>query len=100
VRGFVDEGLPMAALVGRLLSGQRHERHRGVDAVPWAHLISLMVAFERAGLPLRPPACRGAVVVTGLLEPLSPRELEVLGLLAAGHMTSGLDGRAMQRGTG
>jgi LuxR family maltose regulon positive regulatory protein len=55
------------------------------DAVPRAYLTRLVAAFERAGLALRPPTRRGAVVVAGLLESLSARELEVLGLLAAGH---------------
>jgi LuxR family maltose regulon positive regulatory protein len=41
-------------------------------------------AFEQAGLPVRPPVRRGGVVVAGLVEPLIERELEVLGLLAAG----------------
>jgi LuxR family transcriptional regulator, maltose regulon positive regulatory protein len=41
-------------------------------------------AFEQAGLPIRPPVRRGGVVVAGLVEPLTARELEVLRLLAAG----------------
>jgi LuxR family transcriptional regulator, maltose regulon positive regulatory protein len=84
LRVFVDEGPPMATLVGKLLAGRRQEQPTVVDAVPREYLTRLVAAFERAGLALRPPARRGAVVA-GLLEPLSARELEVLGLLAAGH---------------
>ncbi|HEV8163866.1 MAG TPA: LuxR C-terminal-related transcriptional regulator [Actinomycetota bacterium] len=43
-----------------------------------------MDAFEQAELPVRQPVRSGGVVVTGLVEPLSARELEVLRLLAAG----------------
>ena len=42
-----------------------------------------MEAFEQAGLPVRAPAGRG-VVVAGLVEPLTAREVEVLQLLAGG----------------
>jgi LuxR family maltose regulon positive regulatory protein len=85
LRVFVDEGRPMATLVGKLLAGRRQEQPTVADAVPRAYLTRLVAAFERAGLALRPPTRRGAVVVAGLLESLSARELEVLGLLAAGH---------------
>jgi LuxR family transcriptional regulator, maltose regulon positive regulatory protein len=90
LRVFVDEGPPMATLVGKLLAGRRHEPPTVVDTVPRAYLARLVAAFERAGLALRPPARRGAVVVAGLLEPLSARELEVLGLLAAGQTNRGI----------
>jgi ATP/maltotriose-dependent transcriptional regulator MalT len=53
------------------------------EAVPREYLARLVDAFEQAGLPIRPPAGRG-VVVAGLVEPLTARELEVLRLLAAG----------------
>jgi LuxR family transcriptional regulator, maltose regulon positive regulatory protein len=35
-------------------------------------------------MPIRPSARRGGVVVAGLVEPLTERELQVLKLLAAG----------------
>jgi LuxR family transcriptional regulator, maltose regulon positive regulatory protein len=85
LRVFVDEGRPMATLVGKLLAGRHQTRPTVDDAVPLDYLSRLVAAFERAGLALRPPTRLGAVVVAGLLEPLSARELEVLGLLAAGH---------------
>jgi LuxR family transcriptional regulator, maltose regulon positive regulatory protein len=83
VRVFVDEGAPMAALLGKLAAPS--PGHAAVAAqVPPAYLGRLLDAFERAGLPVLARPRRGAVVVAGLIEPLSARELEVLGLLAAG----------------
>jgi LuxR family maltose regulon positive regulatory protein len=81
VRVFADEGPPMAALVRGLLAGQRA---RQPAAVPRDYLARLAAAFEQAGTPVLPAARRGVVVVPGLVEPLSSRELEVLELLAAG----------------
>jgi LuxR family transcriptional regulator, maltose regulon positive regulatory protein len=83
LRVFADEGPPMAALL-RELVGRRQERPAAADAVPRDYLARLVEAFEQAGLPVRLPVRRGGVVVTGLVEPLSARELEVLRLLAAG----------------
>jgi LuxR family maltose regulon positive regulatory protein len=81
LRVFVDEGPPMAALLHQLLAGRRRERPAA--AVPREYLARLVEAFEQAGLPVRAPA-GGGVVVAGLVEPLTARELEVLQLLAAG----------------
>jgi LuxR family maltose regulon positive regulatory protein len=83
LRVFVDEGPPMAALL-RELVGRRQERPAAADAVPRDYLARLVEAFEQAGLPVRLPVRRGGVVVPGLVEPLSARELEVLRLLATG----------------
>jgi LuxR family transcriptional regulator, maltose regulon positive regulatory protein len=83
VRVFVDEGAPMAGLLRQLLADRRQERP-AVAAVPRDHLARLVDAFEQADLPVRPPVRTGGVVVAGLVEPLSARELEVLRLLAAG----------------
>jgi LuxR family maltose regulon positive regulatory protein len=83
LRVFVDEGAPMAALL-RELVGRRQERLAAAAGVPRDYLARLVEAFEQAGLPVRLPVRRGGVVVAGLVEPLSARELEVLGLLAAG----------------
>ena len=77
----------MAALLRQLLAGRRQERPAAAAAVPRDYLARLVEAFEQAGLPVRPPVRRGGVVVAGLVEPLSPRELEVLRLLAAGRPT-------------
>jgi ATP/maltotriose-dependent transcriptional regulator MalT len=84
LRVFVDEGPPMASLVRKLLVGRRQQRLAAADAIPREYLARLADAFQQAGLPIRPPANRGGVVVVGLIEPLTARELEVLRLLAAG----------------
>jgi LuxR family maltose regulon positive regulatory protein len=84
LRVFVDEGPPMAALLHQLLAGRRRERPAAAGAVPRGYLARLVEAFEQAGLPIRSPVGRGGVVVAGLVEPLTAREVEVLGLLAAG----------------
>ena len=84
LRVFVDEGVPMAALFRRLLGGRHPEWQAAVDAVPRDYLARLAVAFEQAGAPVFPAAKRGAVLVPGLVEALSARELEVLALLATG----------------
>jgi LuxR family maltose regulon positive regulatory protein len=84
LRVFVDEGPPMAALLHQLLAGRRQGQVALAEAVPREYLARLVEAFEQAGLPIRPPVRRGAVVVPGLVEPLTARELEVLRLLAAG----------------
>jgi LuxR family maltose regulon positive regulatory protein len=81
LRVFVDEGPPMAALLRQLLAGRRQERPA---AAPGDHLARLVAAFEQAGLPVRHPVRTGGVVVAGLVEPLTERELEVLRLLATG----------------
>jgi LuxR family transcriptional regulator, maltose regulon positive regulatory protein len=83
LRVFVDEGPPMAALL-RELVGRRQERPAAAAAAPRDHLARLVEAFEQAGLPVRHPVRHGGVVVAGLVEPLTERELEVLRLLAAG----------------
>jgi LuxR family maltose regulon positive regulatory protein len=83
LRVFVDEGPPMAALLRQLLAGRRHQRPAPADTVPREYLARLVDAFEQNGLPIRPAVGRG-VVVAGLVEPPTARELEVLGLLAAG----------------
>ncbi|HEX2156965.1 MAG TPA: LuxR C-terminal-related transcriptional regulator, partial [Actinomycetes bacterium] len=83
LRLFLDEGPAMAALL-RELAGRRQERPAAADTVPPRYLVRLVDAFEQAGLPVRQPVRRGGVVVAGLIEPLSAREVEVLELLAAG----------------
>jgi LuxR family transcriptional regulator, maltose regulon positive regulatory protein len=84
LRVFVDEGPPMAGLLRQLLAGRRQERPAAAATAPREYLARLVDAFEQAGLPIRPPVGRGGVVVAGLVEPLTAREVEVLQLLAAG----------------
>jgi LuxR family maltose regulon positive regulatory protein len=84
VRVFADEGAPLAGLLDQLITGRR----RGAAAaagVPGEYLSRVRAAFEpdrsRAVVPAPAPA---PAVTAGLAEPLTDRELEVLGLLAAG----------------
>ena len=74
VRVFVDEGRPMAALLGRYVA--THPRHH--PPLPADYLGRLVPAFATA-IPAAGPAA-----VAGLVTQLSARELEVLRLLAAG----------------
>jgi LuxR family transcriptional regulator, maltose regulon positive regulatory protein len=83
LRAFLDEGPPMATLLHQLLAGRRQDRPAGASALPREYLARLVEAFEQAGLTVRAPAGRG-VLVAGLVEPLTARELEVLQLLAGG----------------
>ena len=80
VRVFADEGQPMAGLLGRLLAAQRTE-DAAARRVPLGCLSRLLQAFDGQlsgpGIP--------ATAVPGMVEHLTARELEVLGLLAAGR---------------
>jgi LuxR family transcriptional regulator, maltose regulon positive regulatory protein len=84
LRVFLDEGPPMAALLRQLLAARRQEGSSASGDLARDHLARLVDAFEQDGLPVRPPVRRGGVVVAGLVEPLTERELDVLRLLAAG----------------
>jgi LuxR family maltose regulon positive regulatory protein len=76
VRVFADEGAPMAALLGRLIAAQRTTR--AVASVTLGYLARLQRAFE-----VGPPAPdRGP---SGIVDPLTSREFEVLEMLAAGR---------------
>lgn len=76
IRVFVDEGPSMWALLGRVVAVQRNEP----GAVSLEYLGRLVRACEN-----RPAgATAGRNVVPGLIAQLSERELEVLGMVAAG----------------
>jgi len=75
VRTFVNEGLPMAELLSRVLEAQ--QRRRPDPPVPAHYLRKLLAAIERDASDTAPPD-------TGLPEPLSEREREVLQLIASG----------------
>ncbi len=81
VRVFVDEGAPMQALLGRLVAAQRTE-HAAARAVRLDYLARLLHAFEEK--PGEPGPGRAAAALPGVIESLTARELEVLGLLAEG----------------
>ena len=76
VRVFADEGPPMAALLGRVIAAQR--TGQAAAHVPIGYLARLQRAFG-PGPPARDP------VPSGIVDPLTSRELEVLEKLAAGR---------------
>ncbi len=81
VRVFADEGPPMAALLGRLITAQR-DGPAAAAAVPLGCLARLRRAFAAD------PDSGGpgpAATAPGIIEPLTARELEVLAMLAAGR---------------
>jgi LuxR family transcriptional regulator, maltose regulon positive regulatory protein len=85
MRVFADEGAPLAALLDQLTAGRR----RGAPLAPGApgeYLGRLRAAFQPGEARAAPPSPRAAApaMVAGLAEPLTDRELEVLGMLAAG----------------
>ncbi len=73
IRSFVDEGLPMEALLSRLREQQRK------DGPTTPYLDTLLAAF-----PQQPKRAGEGPKMQPLLDPLSERELEVLQLLARG----------------
>jgi LuxR family transcriptional regulator, maltose regulon positive regulatory protein len=74
LRVFVDEGAPMARLLGRLATAPAMGQAVAGAHVPATSLRRLLHAFDQAGVAVPP----------GLVVPLSSRELEVLALLGAG----------------
>jgi len=82
VRIFVDEGKPMAALLGLLITAQR--AGQAAAEAPLGCLARLLRAFD-SGPALPVPGRLATRVVPGLVEALTERELEVLGMLAAGR---------------
>ena len=82
VRVFADEGAPMAALLGRLIAVQR--AGEAAAKVPLGCLARLQRAFE-ASHATPDPRPGTAAAVPGLVEALTAREVEVLGMLASGR---------------
>jgi LuxR family maltose regulon positive regulatory protein len=81
IRVFADEGRPMAALLRSLVGVGR--RGGGAAAAQGGaeqeHINRLIRAFEATG-----QGAKDAGAMTGLIEPLTHRELEVLSLIAEG----------------
>ena len=87
VRVFADEGPPMAALVGKLIVACR----AGWAAeVPLGCLARLQLAFG-ATQSAPDPGPRTAAA-PGIVEPLTARGLELLGMLAAGRSSQAIAG--------
>jgi LuxR family transcriptional regulator, maltose regulon positive regulatory protein len=80
VRVFVDEGPPMAALLQSLVRARQRGRAAAVSRLAREHLNHVVQAFQH---PTRPE--RAASAATGPMKPLTSRELEVLGFIAAGR---------------
>jgi LuxR family maltose regulon positive regulatory protein len=81
IRVFADEGPPMAALLQSLIRARQRGRAATVSRPARDHVNRVVEAF-------RPPAEhpeKPASAAIGLMEPLTRRELEVLGLVAAGR---------------
>jgi LuxR family transcriptional regulator, maltose regulon positive regulatory protein len=81
---FVDEGTAMARLVGKLASVQRTGRIELPGEVSADDLERLQGAF-RAESPTKRRSDRTDEAVPGVIEPLTDREMQVLGLMAAGR---------------
>jgi len=90
VRVFADEGLPMAALLGRLIAAQRSGH--AAAGVPLGCLARLQRAFD-AQHAVRDPRQGTTAAVPGLVEPLTARELEVLSMLTAGSTNPAIAGQ-------
>jgi len=83
LRVFVDEGAPMAALLGTLTTAGT-ARVAVAGDLPPDFLVRLAEAFARHGAPIGRHGKRAAGM-PGLVEPLSDREFQVLQLVAAGR---------------
>ena len=81
IRVFVDEGPPMAALLRSLVGARQRGRVAAVSAPEREHVNRVMRAFGPAVGQSGPTAAG----VATLIDPLTGRELEVLGFLAAGR---------------
>jgi LuxR family maltose regulon positive regulatory protein len=76
----------MASLLARLAPSAQRQPIAAAEHVPPDYLARLLAAFPPAAAPIpQPPSQAGAGPRPGLVEPLSERELEVLGLLAVGR---------------
>jgi LuxR family transcriptional regulator, maltose regulon positive regulatory protein len=82
VRVFADEGAPMHALLTRLSAARKDQRAPARDIDPH-YLAELLRACGQASAA--PPSRRAAAALSGMAEPLTDREVEVLRLLAAGR---------------
>jgi LuxR family maltose regulon positive regulatory protein len=84
VRVFVDEGVPMAALLSEILKqrrgGYRNARRRAVSV----YARRLLMAFESPHTNAEPPVGRSPESDRPMLDPLTSREREVLVLIAEG----------------
>ena len=88
VRVFADEGPPMAALLHQLVAAQRSSQDAARVELGCLARLLRSVGAEHAV----PDRGRGSAAVPGLAEALTARELEVLGMLAAGKSNQAIAG--------
>ena len=86
VRVFADEGPPMAALLGRLIAAQR--TGQGSRQPPR----SRSATWPGSSGPSAPAPPARDPVPSGIVDPLTSRELEVLEMLAAGRSNQAIAG--------
>jgi LuxR family maltose regulon positive regulatory protein len=82
VRVFADEGAAMRTLLTRLSAARKDQRAPARDIDP-DYLAALLRACGQAGAAAS--SRRAAAALSGMAEPLTDREMEVLRLLAAGR---------------
>jgi len=91
IRVFVDEGPSMAALLGRLIAAQR--AGQAAARIPLGCLARLQRAFGVGHGGPGPRSGTAPVAVPSLVEQLTSREREVLGMLAAGKSNQAIAGQ-------
>ncbi|HEV3495381.1 MAG TPA: hypothetical protein VHA34_03405 [Actinomycetes bacterium] len=75
LRVFLDEGAPMAALLGTLATSLAQAQTLATAPLARAHLDRLIQAFARHGQPVLARPRPGGAMAPGLVRPLSAREL-------------------------
>jgi LuxR family maltose regulon positive regulatory protein len=84
VQVFVDEGVPMARLLGRLITAQPTDQATA-SRVPSEHLHRIAAAFNARPAQAVTAGSAPATTTQGLIDTLTDREVDVLRLLAAGR---------------
>ena len=84
VRVFADEGHPMAALVGALVTSARRRDPPLAQQLPAEYLDRVLKAVRRTQTQTAQAVRRAPGTAPGLVEDLTDREVEVLERLAAG----------------
>ncbi len=85
IRIFVDEGAPLAELLTALAAGGERAAGPAIPTTVRVYARRLLAAFDRLAISSDPDRPEGAAAgLDRLVEPLSPREQEVLRLLADG----------------
>ena len=87
IRLFVDEGVPMAHLLMQMRNHQHAGQRSTLDHIPLDYIKKLLAASDTSSSQSgsQPPGQIFGSVSRTPVEPLSARELEVLGLIVAGY---------------